>query len=175
MVIDEIKNIFKLFRTNAPYQVMEFGPNFHYPNDTISYPSHSNVLKYLHSYADKFNLKKHIKLSHLVTRVVPIENQKWELVVKNARSNTFETGIFDMVLVCNGHYSTPFIPKIRGAHEFKGKLIHSHDFRTAQAYQSKQTEKKSMLHVLCMHVLVMKKFEKIFHSSYDSLKAYMHA
>lgn len=115
---------------------MEF-PNFHYPNDTISYPSQSDVLKYLHSFADHFDLKRHIKLSHLVIRVRPIENQKWEIIVKNACSNTFVTKIFDIVFACNGHYSTPFIPKIPGAREFIGQMIHSHDFRTAQAFHSK--------------------------------------
>lgn len=123
-------------RTNVPYQIMEY-PDFHYPNDIISYPSHSDVLKYLNSYAEHFDVKRHIQFSHLVIRVRPVKNTKWEIIVKNLPNNTYETKIYDLVFICNGHYSKPFVSEIPGAHDFGGKIIHSHDFRTAEAYHSK--------------------------------------
>lgn len=115
---------------------MEY-PDFHYPNDTISYPPHSDVLKYLNSYADHFDVRRHIQFSQLVIRVRPVENTKWEIIVKNLPNNTYETKIYDLVFICNGHYSKPFVSEIHGAHDFSGKMIHSHDFRTAEAYHSK--------------------------------------
>lgn len=114
---------------------MEF-PGFHYPNNTISYPPHSAVLNYLNSYADHFNLRKHIKFSHLIIRVQPIENNKWEIIVKNLAENKYETRIFDAVFIANGHNFKTFIPKIPGVNEFNGKIIHSHDFRTAKEFHS---------------------------------------
>lgn len=121
-------------RTNLPYQLMEF-PDFHYPEGTKSYPPQAEVLKFLHSYADKFDLKKHIKYSHVVIRCLPIENGKWEVIVKDLPSNIFETKIYDVVFVANGHFATPKIPHIDGASEFKGKMIHSHDFRSAEVHR----------------------------------------
>lgn len=121
-------------RTNAPIYTMEY-PDFPYPNNTVSYPPQANVLEFLHSYVDKFDLKRHIKFSHLVLRVLPIENNKWEVIVRNLLNKTVEIRIFDAVFVCNGHYSTTVIPEIPGAREFKGKVMHSHDFRTAEAFR----------------------------------------
>lgn len=116
---------------------MEY-PDFPYPNGTKSYPPQSEVLKFIHSYADKFDLKKHIKFSHIVIRVLPIEDGKWEIIVKNLPTNTFETIIYDAVFIANGHFVAPRIPHIDGVNEFKGKILHSHDFRTAEAYRGEQ-------------------------------------
>lgn len=113
---------------------MEF-PEMIYPNDTSSFPQQSDILEYLHSYADRFNLGKYIKLNHLVAHVHPIENEKWELIVKDLANDKFITQTYDVVLVCNGHYFAPFTPAIEGANEFKGKIMHSHIFRTAEAFR----------------------------------------
>ncbi|XP_055325882.1 uncharacterized protein LOC129579742, partial [Sitodiplosis mosellana] len=120
-------------RTNLPHQVMEF--NDHpYPNGTKSYPSQADVLKYLHSYADRFEIKKHIKLSHLVIRVLPIENDKWEVIVKDLPNDKFQTLIYDVVFVANGHFASPRYPSIPGLDEFKGQTLHSHDYRSVEAF-----------------------------------------
>lgn len=116
---------------------MEY-PDFPYPEGTQSYPPQSEVLKYLNSYVDKFDLKTHIKFSHLVIRVLPIEKGQWEVIVKDLPNNTFETKIYDAVFVANGHFTAPRIPHIDGVNEFKGKIIHSHDFRTAQAFKDEK-------------------------------------
>lgn len=115
---------------------MEF-KDHHYPNGTLNYPPSAVVLKFLQSYADRFNLKKHIRFNHLVIRVLPLENEKWEITVKDLPNNKYETKIFDAVFVCNGHFATPKSPAIEGAKKFKGKLIHSHDFRNKDAYRGK--------------------------------------
>ncbi|XP_037049491.1 senecionine N-oxygenase-like [Bradysia coprophila] len=127
-------SMYEELRTNAPYQLMEL-PGHHYPNDTDQFPRHSDVLKYLHSYADRFDITKHIKFNHLVVRVLPLEEDKWEIVVKELPSDEFITKIFDIVFVCNGHFFAPSSPEIEDAQEFRGKLIHSHDFRTAEAFR----------------------------------------
>lgn len=114
--------------------MMEF-PDYHHTNDTASFPNQADILKFLHSYADHFELNKHIKLNHLVVRILPVEDDKWEVLVKDLPNNKYMTKIYDAVLVCNGHYFAPRLPEIEGAKEFKGKLIHSHDFRRAEAFK----------------------------------------
>lgn len=112
-------------------------PDFPYPSNTTPFPPQTDVLKYLHSYAHHFELEKSIKFRHLVVRVLPTGNDKWEIIVKNLRTNTFETSIFDAVFVCNGLLSKPFIPNIVGAKEFNGKMIHSHDYRKPEPFHGK--------------------------------------
>lgn len=115
---------------------MEY-PDYPYPNATKSYPPQVDVLKYLHSYADHFDVKKHIKLSHLVIRVVPIENDKWEVIVKDLPNDKYETLIFDVVFVANGHFASPRYPSIAGLDEFQGLTLHSHDYRSSEAFHGK--------------------------------------
>lgn len=110
---------------------MEFS-DFHYPNETKGYPPQPEVLKFLHSYADHFDLKKHIKFNHMVIRVLPIKDDKWEVIVKDVANNKFETKVFDVVFVANGHSFSPHYPQIEG--EFQGKKIHSHDYRKAEDF-----------------------------------------
>lgn len=127
--------MYKGLRTNLPYQMMEFPDYHHNPNNISSFPTQADILKFLHSYADHFNLGKLIKLNHLVVRVLPMENGKWELIVKDLPNNKYITKVHDAVFVCNGHYFAPRLPQIDGANEFKGKVMHSHDFRSAEAFR----------------------------------------
>lgn len=113
---------------------MEY-PGHSYPKNTLPYPPQADVLNYIHSYVDRFNLKKLIKFRHQIIRILPIENEKWEIVVKDLANNDFKTLIYDVVFICNGNYSSPRIPDLPGTDEFKGKIIHSHDYRDAEAFR----------------------------------------
>lgn len=121
-------------RTNVPIQLMA-SSGFPFPSGVKSYPLYTEVLKYFESFADHFDLRRHIKFSHNVTCVVPIANEKWEISVKDLVNNVTETKVYDAVLVANGHFSVPHIPEITGASEFGGKMLHSHDFRDAEKYR----------------------------------------
>lgn len=113
--------------------MLEF-PDHFYPNGTIPFPTQPDILKYLYTYTERFNLDSHIKRNHQVIRVLPIENDKWQIIVKDLAHDKFITQVYDAVFVCNGHFFSPRIPKIEGANEFKGRMLHSHDFRTAEAF-----------------------------------------
>lgn len=112
---------------------MEF-EDLSYPNGTKGYPPQAEVLKYLHTYADRFDIKKHIKFNHLVIRVLPIKNDKWEIIVKDVENDKFEKKIFDAVMVASGHFFAPRNPVIEGMNDFQGKQLHSHDYRRAEDY-----------------------------------------
>lgn len=116
--------------------MMEF-PDYHHPNNMSSFPSQADILKFLHSYADHFNLNKLIKLNHQVILVLPTENDKWEVTVKDLQTSKYVTNVHDAIFICNGHYFAPRIPIIEGRNEFKGKVMHSHDFRRAEDFRGK--------------------------------------
>jgi len=57
----------------------------------------------------------------------------------------FEKSQYAMLLACNfyfRHYSVPRYPKIEGLENFKGKIMHSHDYRTPEIFAG--------LNVLCI-------------------------
>lgn len=122
--------------TNLPKEIMA-SPDFLFPFEDRSYISSDKILKYLNLYADNFNLREKIKFEHHVLRVRPLLDDTWEVIVKNLTRSKYETFIFDSVLVCNG-FSTPLIPKFDGQSMFKGKQIHSHDYRNAEQFKDEK-------------------------------------
>lgn len=110
-------------------------PDFEYPKSINPYPPYADVWRYLDSYANKFDLKKHIKLLHQVTNVALIENEKWKVTVKDLTKNESKSDTFDAVFVCNGLNFDPNLPKLKGSDKFKGKILHSHDYRRASHYK----------------------------------------
>lgn len=114
--------------------MMEFF-DFPLPSNIPAFPSQANILKYLHDYAEHFDLKRHIKFNHEVVRVQPLQDDRWHISVHDLLNEKLLTNIYDTVFVCNGHFFEPSIPKTEGAETFKGKLFHSHDFRSADHFK----------------------------------------
>lgn len=123
-------------RTNLPKELMQF-PDFPFPPNEKSFLPANDVNDYLNSYADAFGLRNCIKLNHHVLRVRPA-NGEWEVITLNYAESRNETFKFDIVLVCNGHFSDPDKPNIEGSNLFLGHQMHSHDFRTTKRFQNKK-------------------------------------
>lgn len=62
----------------------------------------------------------------------------WFLTVLDAKTKIKTMHNFDAVIICIGHYSTPRLPKIKGQELFKGRCVHSHDYRTRSPYKDKK-------------------------------------
>jgi dimethylaniline monooxygenase (N-oxide forming) len=58
------------------------------------------------------------------------------MVVLNLATNEYKTLTFDAVMICNGHYHTPALPVIPGSDCFRGKQIHSHDYRQPDGFKN---------------------------------------
>ena len=132
--LDVHTSMYKGLHTNLPKEIMGY-PDFDYPEQQKSYLPAEEVLDFFNSYADKFNVRECIKFEHHVLRVRPMIDDSWEVIVKNLPADKYETYIFDAILVCNGHYHTPALPKFKGADIFKGKQIHSHEYRSNEPFQ----------------------------------------
>ncbi|RWS19294.1 dimethylaniline monooxygenase [N-oxide-forming] 5-like protein, partial [Leptotrombidium deliense] len=52
------------------------------------------------------------------------------------QNNTHEQ-IFDGVLVCTGHHTKPNVPNFPGQEKFKGKIMHSHEYKTWHGFEDK--------------------------------------
>ena len=65
---------------------------------------------------------------------------RWVVKVKDRSSGNEETisqSIFDAVVVCTGHHVHPYKPVLKGQEKFKGTIIHSHSFRSADEFEGK--------------------------------------
>ncbi|XP_063695641.1 uncharacterized protein LOC134827041 [Culicoides brevitarsis] len=125
--------MYKNLYTNLPKETMSFH-DFPFDGFDRSYVTPKEVLEYLEKYVEKFGFRESIKFEHLVTKVEPIENGKWRVASQDLVKDEQKTGIYDAIFVCNGHHFTPNLPKILGIENFKGKIMHSHEYRVPEPF-----------------------------------------
>ncbi|XP_069936413.1 senecionine N-oxygenase-like [Cherax quadricarinatus] len=131
-------SMYKSLTTNLPKEIMEF-INYPFPSGESSFVHHTEVQKYLESYAQHYKLYPHIKFGHYVEEVKPVMKKEgppaWEVTITIIESNKTYTTTCDALLVCNGHYSVPKIPHIKDIEKFQGRQSHSHDYREPSSYE----------------------------------------
>ncbi|WVQ94688.1 hypothetical protein IAU59_001768 [Kwoniella sp. CBS 9459] len=140
-------------RTNLAHDLMSFR-GFPFPEDTPLFPDQPRVQAYLEAFADKYNLRKHIRSNTRVERVYLTPDQspskegtrRWTIEsapsVPSANDQEDEASQrrkeeFDYICVSNGHYSDGWIPSVPGLSSYPGKLIHSRFFLKAEEYKGK--------------------------------------
>ncbi|KAK2155086.1 hypothetical protein NP493_2110g00011 [Ridgeia piscesae] len=140
-------SVYKNMTTNLPVEVMAF-PDFPFNEDLPSFVKHTDVCQYLTDYTDRFHLRDHIRFNTQVELVEPETTQAgrttWHLRTRNVTDPTcgLEDHKFDCVMVCNGHYAEPLVCSLPGQSQFKGLVMHSHDYRHPEVF--------SDMNVLCL-------------------------
>ena len=100
-----------------------------WPVATSIYPSKQEVQDYLLSYAERFNVNKHVFLKHQVTRTKQLENKKWLITSLNLQTNETDSQVFDFLIVSSGLQAKPRIPELKNQNKYEGIIMHSADFR----------------------------------------------
>ena len=114
--------------SKSKMQYSDFPMPAEYPN----YCHHSQVLAYFRSYADHFGVRERITFNTGVDRADRGADGVW-----NVRLSTGETRAYDALFVCNGHHWAPRWPEPAFPGALNGQVIHSHDYRDAEAYRGK--------------------------------------
>ena len=113
--------------------------DFAFPPGTDSYPSSSQVDKYLNDYADVFNLRPHLRLS---TSILSIERDDaqghWCIGVAVPGSSKHEKLKFDKIVMATGPYNKPIMPDLPRQETFKGEIVHSIVFKNPKRFQDKR-------------------------------------
>lgn len=107
--------------------------DFPFPTSIGEFPSHEEVLAYLHSYADHFQLWKNIHLNSNITRVVP----QWSIILNDGE----KTIDCDYLVVCSGQHQISNDP--RDSHpfnKFTGTISHSISYKSPyhEQFQNKR-------------------------------------
>ncbi|KAL0910083.1 hypothetical protein M5K25_021020 [Dendrobium thyrsiflorum] len=122
---------------------------------TEVHPDNKQVMEYLESYAQRFDLIRHVRFGEKVEGMEYIgvgeEEMKawdlwggtgdafgggwrgaWHVTVRRAEDGAVEVHIMDFVILCIGRFSglpnIPTFPKNKGSDVFNGKVIHSMDY-----------------------------------------------
>ncbi|KAF7078480.1 hypothetical protein CFC21_082904 [Triticum aestivum] len=116
-------NLYASLRTNLPRECMGFldfpfvaGPD----GDPRRFPGHAEVLRYLQSFARRFDLHGLVRLETEVVRVSrEASGTSWRVrysrKAPGSEKREAEEEVFDAVVVCNGHYSKPHFADVAGA------------------------------------------------------------
>ncbi|MCJ1470722.1 hypothetical protein MMC07_009369 [Pseudocyphellaria aurata] len=128
--------------TNLPHFLMEYSDDQSLRNNQL-FPDRESTLQYLKSYANE--------IRHLVrfqTQVVEVLREtrngkdSWQLRYRYLKSGKVEMGTYDAVVVASGHYSTPYVPEIRGISQwnsnYPGTISHSKFFQRPQGFRDRK-------------------------------------
>lgn len=120
--------------TKDTYCFSDFPMPKHFPE----WPTGEQVQAYLSEYAKKFNVFPTIQFSHEITGV-SFQNDKWTIYGK--KHDTSFTAKTDFLIICNGTFSDPFIPNLRGMDSFikaGGEIFHSTQFHSTETSKDKR-------------------------------------
>ncbi|RZC35802.1 senecionine N-oxygenase, partial [Asbolus verrucosus] len=129
-------SMYKGLSTNLPKELMTL-EDFPYCQQDRSYLQQPEVLDYIRNYMEKFQIEPHVKFCKQVSWIEP-QDDLWLVEYEDVKSKQKESGHYDAIIVCNGHYKDAFTPQIPGADSFRGGVKHSHDYRSPECYQEKK-------------------------------------
>jgi trimethylamine monooxygenase len=94
---------------------------------------------YIKGRIEKSGVISYIKLNTLARWVSYNEDTgMFSVTVKDLSSDTVSTADYDHVIVASGHFSTPNVPEFPGIKAFPGRVLHAHDFRSADEFAGKR-------------------------------------
>ncbi|KAL8119227.1 hypothetical protein AgCh_016662 [Apium graveolens] len=127
-------SLYSSLRTNFPRHVMGFS-DFSFTKiyqDSRTFPSHEEVLKFLNDFAEQFGI---IELTRFSTEVVGVDLRGNEWILETRTSELTREDVFDAVVVCNGHHTEPRVANFPvGIEKWPGMQIHSHNYRDIEPF-----------------------------------------
>lgn len=102
-----------------------------WPVDDGDFPARDRVLAYIRSYAERFDLRGHIRFATEVTRAER-DAGGWTVTSRDAGGEREER--FDALVVCSGIYGDPVIPRFAGSDAFAGRIEHTFSYTGPEPY-----------------------------------------
>jgi dimethylaniline monooxygenase (N-oxide forming) len=113
-----IVTVMKSTRTTSSISILEMS-DYPIPSEMGQFPHHQNILQYLHSYSEHFNVKKHIRYNSNVKEVTKGDDNLWRVLLTD---NKVYTSKFLVVATGNSHADDPRDVLFPG---FTGSIYHS--------------------------------------------------
>jgi trimethylamine monooxygenase len=111
----------------------------HFGKAIPSYPPRACIADYICGRARKYDLLKFVRLRTEVARVTWSDaTRKFTVVTRGCETGEETSEQFDFVIVANGHFAVPHMPKFPGLESFRGEVLHSKDFADARRFRGKR-------------------------------------
>ncbi len=134
-------SMYRYLWSNGPKECLEFADysfEEHFGRPIPSFPPRAVLHDYIKGRIEKSNVRGYIKLNHAVRHVAyDAASETFLVTVKDLKADVLETSAFDYVVCATGHFSTPNVPYFEGLEAFPGRVLHAHDFRSADEFAGK--------------------------------------
>jgi trimethylamine monooxygenase len=127
--------------SNGPKEVLEFADysfNEHFGRSIGSFPPREVLFDYVEGRVKNTGIRDWIRFRTVVRWVEECAEGGFRIIAENLSTEEETDEHFDHVIVASGHFSTPHVPFYPGFENFKGRILHSHDFRDAAEFQDKE-------------------------------------
>src|SRR6266540_2098019 len=104
-------------------------PFLSYPKHYPKYPSRSQIVDYLDSYAEKFRLD--IRFNQQVVSAV-YQNEQWEVQTQDTLHQASN------LVVASGYNREPLLPNWPGQNLFQGKILHSSQYKNGELFKGQR-------------------------------------
>lgn len=135
-------SMYRYLWSNGPKECLEFADysfEEHFGRPIPSYPPRAVLHDYIKGRIERSGVTAYIKLSTAVRSVTYNDDTgKFTVAVKDLKSDEMSSSEFDYVIGASGHFSTPNVPEFAGIRTFPGRVLHSHDFRSADEFAGKR-------------------------------------
>jgi trimethylamine monooxygenase len=134
-------SMYRYLWSNGPKECLEFADysfEEHFGRAIPSYPPRAVLHDYIAGRVERSDVRKYMKFCHAVRNVTFDEATKlFTVTVKDLVEDRMFSETFDYVVVASGHFSTPNVPYFEGLERFPGRVMHAHDFRSADEFKGK--------------------------------------
>ncbi|VAH06147.1 unnamed protein product [Triticum turgidum subsp. durum] len=138
-------SLYASLRTNLPRELMGFSGHESlvgrvFAGDSRTFPGHQEVLAFLRAFAEESGVARRVRLRAEVVRAAPPlgrggeSGERWS-VAWRGEDGEVAVEAFDAVVVCNGHCTVPLVPKLPGIGKWRGKQMHSHNYRIPEPFR----------------------------------------
>jgi dimethylaniline monooxygenase (N-oxide forming) len=118
---------------NTSRERMQYS-DFPMPRSYPDFPRHDQIAAYFDAYVDHFGFRDRIRFETGVEHAARLPDGTWQLDTATGASERF-----DMLLVANGHHWDRRWPEpeFPGTGDFRGELLHAHDYVDNDALRGK--------------------------------------
>jgi trimethylamine monooxygenase len=134
-------SMYRYLWSNGPKECLEFADysfEEHFGRAIPSYPPRAVLHDYIMGRVERAGVRDMVRFDSPVKGVVWDEAaQLFTVTVKDNKADRTYAETFDHVIVACGHFSTPNVPTFEGIETFPGRVLHAHDFRSADEFAGK--------------------------------------
>lgn len=101
---------------------------FAMPDEYADFITIHQMFEYLSNFADKFELKKHIRFNTGISKITTSQKGEWQVEINHENTQTFSH-----VIVATGSNCFPKMPHT--PNQFSGKVLHSNQYKTNHEFK----------------------------------------